>query len=204
MVLRSQSQALYSPRNPGHFGLALSRYAHFTSPIRRYADLLVHRSLIGALGLGEGGLEAGAEESFEELGERISNAERRSMAAERDAVDRFTAAFLAERVGATFVGHISGVTRFGLFITLEQSGADGLVPMSALSDDYYEHDEKLCALVGRNAGRVYRLGDEVETRLAEADPISGSLLLELLEDRGAVRPAPKRPGRKTGKRRRPR
>ena len=204
MVLRSQSQALYSPRNLGHFGLALRRYAHFTSPIRRYADLLVHRALIATLGLGEGGLEAGTEEGFEELGERISDAERRSMAAERDAVDRFTAAFLAERVGATFMGHISGVTRFGLFVTLEETGADGLVPMSSLSDDYYEHDEARCTLVGRNAGRVYRLGDEVETRLAEADPITGSLRLELLVESAAVRPAPKRQGRKAVKRRRPR
>ena len=140
----------------------------------------------------------------EDLGERISDAERRAMAAERDAVDRFTAAFLAERVGATFTGHISGVTRFGLFVTLEETGADGLVPMSALSDDYYEHDEARCALVGRNAGRVYRLGDEVETRLAEADPITGSLRLELLEESAAVSTAPKHRGRRAGKQRRPR
>jgi ribonuclease R len=202
VVLRSQSQAAYSPRNLGHFGLALGRYAHFTSPIRRYADLLVHRALIGALGLGEGGLEPGADEAFPELGERISDAERRATAAERDAVDRFTAAFLAERVGATFMGHISGVTRFGLFITLAESGADGLVPMSALSDDYYEHDEARHSLVGRGAGRVYRLGDEVEVRLAEADAITGGLRLELLEDRGRAPAAPKREKKAAGKRRR--
>ncbi len=184
VVLRAQSQALYAPHNLGHFGLALRRYAHFTSPIRRYADLLVHRALIEAHGLGEDGLGAAAAERFAEIGEHISVAERRAEAAERDAVDRFTAAFLAERLGSTFTGHVSGVTRFGLFVTLEETGADGLVPIGTLGQDYYDHDEARHSLVGRRHGEVFRLGDEVEVRLAEADPITGGLKLELLMDRG--------------------
>jgi len=182
LVLRSQSQAAYAPDNLGHFGLALPRYAHFTSPIRRYADLLVHRALIAGLGLGQGGLEAGAEAAFAERGRHISMTERRAQAAEREAVDRFTAAHLKARIGEVFAGRINGVTRFGLFVTLDGTGADGLVPISTLPDDYYDHLAAEHSLVGRRWGRRYRLGDRVGARLTEADPITGGLVLELLED----------------------
>jgi ribonuclease R len=179
VVLRSQAQAVYDPVNIGHFGLALRRYCHFTSPIRRYADLLVHRSLITALRLGEDGL-AGAGADLPRIAEHISGAERRAAAAERDAVDRFTAAYLAEQVGVVMPGRISGVTRFGLFVTLDESGADGLVPISTLPDDYYEHDEAGHRLVGRSSGLVYRLGDLVEARLLEANPLTGGIIFEIM------------------------
>lgn len=180
VVLRTQAQAQYDPDNIGHFGLALRRYCHFTSPIRRYSDLVVHRALIASLGLGAGGLghEPG---DFASLGEHLSATERRAAAAERDAVDRFTAAYLAERVGATFDGRITGVTRFGLFVTLTDSGGDGLVPVSSLPDDFYIHDERRHELAGRSTGRAFRLGDTVEVRLAEADPVTGGLILQLME-----------------------
>jgi ribonuclease R len=181
LVLRSQSQAVYSPANIGHFGLALTRYAHFTSPIRRYADLLVHRALIRGLGLGKDGLPPDVEGRFAEIGEHISATERRAATAERDAVDRFTAAFLHNKVGAIFAAAINGVTRFGLFVTLDDSGADGLVPMSLLPDDFYDHVEAKHALIGRRWGRVYRLGERVRVRLREAEPLTGGLILELIE-----------------------
>ncbi|NYZ11406.1 ribonuclease R [Azospirillum sp. RWY-5-1] len=185
IILRSQAQAAYAPDNIGHFGLALARYAHFTSPIRRYADLVVHRSLIRACGLGEGGLDDAEAARLNDTGEHVSKTERRSAAAERDAVDRYTAAFLADRVGATFSGRISGVSRFGLFVRLDESGADGLVPASTLPDDQYEHDEAGHALVGRREGRVFRLAAPVKVELAEADPLTGSTLFRLLTAEGA-------------------
>ena len=184
LVLRCQSQAVYSPKNIGHFGLALRRYAHFTSPIRRYADLLVHRGLIGALdlpGAAEDWLPPEAGARFEEIGAHISATERRAAVAERDALDRYTAAFLAERLGETFRGRVTGVTRFGLFVRLDEIRGDGLVPISSLPMDFYDHDEARHALVGRRWGRVFSLGDRVITRLVEAEPITGGLVLELLE-----------------------
>ena len=181
MILRAQAQAVYSPGNIGHFGLGLTHYAHFTSPIRRYADLLVHRALVAGLELGEGALPAGAESRFAEIGAHISMTERRAAAAERDAVDRFMAAFLQDRLGAVFSGAINGVTRFGLFVTLDETGADGLVPMSLLPDDYYDHIEAKHCLVGRRWGRTYRLGERISARLLEAEPITGGLILELVE-----------------------
>ncbi|MBK1695674.1 ribonuclease R [Rhodovibrio salinarum] len=181
MVLRCQSQAYYSPDNEGHFGLALDRYAHFTSPIRRYADLLVHRALIDALQLGEDGLRPGESDQFEEIGEHISATERRAQRAEYDAIDRFTAAFLKEQVGAQFQGRVGGVTRFGLFVTLTETGADGLVPINTLPNDFYKHEESRHRLVGERWGRVYRLGDKVRVRLTEADPITGGIVLEMVE-----------------------
>jgi ribonuclease R len=184
LVLRAQSQAVYSPENLGHFGLALPRYAHFTSPIRRYADLLVHRSLIRGLKLGPGGLTGGQEEKFEEIGQHISDTERRAAAAERDAVNRLTAAFLKDRVGADFVGRVNGVTRFGLFVTLEDTGADGLIPISTLPEDYYLHDEASHSLVGRRWGREYRLGQSLRVILNEADPLTGGIVLNLRDPDG--------------------
>lgn len=186
LVLRAQSQAAYAPRNIGHFGLALRRYAHFTSPIRRYADLLVHRALIAGLGLGDDGLPPEAAAGFEDAGLQISQTERRAQAAERDAVDRFTAAYLQDKIGALFAGRITGVTRFGLFVMLHDSGADGLVPISSLPDDYYDHDETHHCLVGRRWGRQYRLGEEVQVRLVEAEPVSGGLVVHLADDSEAA------------------
>jgi ribonuclease R len=185
VVLRSQAQAAYSPDNIGHFGLALRRYAHFTSPIRRYADLLVHRALVSALGAGSDGLPAGLGASFAEFGAHISATERRAAQAERDVVDRYTAAYLAGRIGASFAGRISGVTRFGLFVKLLETGADGLVPVRALPADFYHHDERHHRLVGKRHRRVFTLGDSVEVRLAEADVVTGGLILALQTEAAA-------------------
>ena len=188
LVLRSQAQAVYSPANLGHFGLALRRYAHFTSPIRRYSDLLVHRALIAGYKFGAGGLPPTEAKSFAAAGEHISMTERRAAAAERSAADRYIAAFLAERVGASFAARVNGVTRAGLFITLAETGADGLIPMRSLGDDYYVHDEAHHRLVGRRTGRTFTLGDPLVARLAEANPVTGSLLFAL-EPEEAARPA---------------
>ncbi len=185
LVLRAQSQAVYSPDNLGHFGLALTHYAHFTSPIRRYADLLVHRALIAGLKLGEGALPPDSEGRFAESGEHISATERRASAAERDALDRLTAAFLQGRIGAILGGRINGVTRFGLFVTLDESGADGLIPISQLPDDFYVHDPNSHSLVGRRWGRTYRLGERVSVRLREANPLTGGVILDLIEGEDA-------------------
>ncbi len=190
LVLRCQSQARYAPENLGHFGLALQRYAHFTSPIRRYSDLLVHRALIHGWHLGAGGLAKGEAERFEEWGQQISMTERRSATAERDAVDRFTALFLAGEVGTLKPGRVASVTRFGLFVRLLESGADGLVPISTLPEDYYVHDEKRHALVGRRWGREYHLGESCLVRIREADALTGSLTLEMVEGEDKPGPSP--------------
>jgi ribonuclease R len=190
LVLRSQSQAVYSPDNIGHFGLALARYCHFTSPIRRYADLLVHRALISGCQLGDGGLPPEAGMRFESIGEHVSTTERRAAAAERDASDRFVAAFLADRLGEILMGRVTGVTRFGLFVRLDETGADGLVPISTLPSDFYDHDERNHALVGRRWGRSYRLGERVAVRLIQAEALTGGLLLELIEGGNEARPLP--------------
>jgi ribonuclease R len=182
VVLRTQMQAIYDTDNIGHFGLNLDRYAHFTSPIRRYADLIVHRGLIRALGLGDDGLSETDVVRMKDTAERITMAERRAMAAERDATNRYVAAFLAERVGAEFEGRITGVTRFGLFVRLAETGADGLVPISSLGGEYYHHDEKAHALIGERSGATWRLGREVDVRLKEATPITGGLLFEMLSE----------------------
>ena len=195
LVLRSQAQAVYSPTNLGHFGLALRRYAHFTSPIRRYSDLLVHRALIAGHRFGGGASEPVDAKDFAATGEHISMTERRAAAAERSAVDRYTAAFLAERVGASFAGRVTGVTRAGLFVGLNETGADGLVPMRTLPADYYDHDEKQHRLVGRRWGRIYRLGDELSVRLVEANTVTGSLLFALAHQEDAAFP-PRRRGRR--------
>jgi ribonuclease R len=195
LVLRSQAQALYSPMNIGHFGLALRRYAHFTSPIRRYADLLVHRGLIAALSLPGSESEPVSGKDLAVLGELVSNAERRAAAAERSATDRYTAAFLADRVGASFAARINGVTRAGLFVTLADTGADGLILMRSLPGDYYDHDEAHHRLIGRRTRRSFTLGDTVEVRLAEADVVTGSLRFDLLEAEPPPRADPRHPAR---------
>ena len=193
VVLRSQSQAVYSPENIGHFGLNLQRYAHFTSPIRRYADLIVHRALIRALKLGDDGLPDSDIARLEATAEHITATERRAMAAEREATERYVAAFLADRVGAEFEGRITGVTRFGLFIRLNETGADGLAPVSTLGDEYFIHDERLHALVGERTGARWPLGKPVTVRLKEAVPLTGGLLFEMLSDPDPHDPSLPRP-----------
>ncbi len=180
IVLRSQSQAQYAAENAGHFGLHLARYAHFTSPIRRYADLVVHRSLIRALGLGEGGLADAEGPKLGDIAQAISEAERRAMAAERETTDRMVAAYLADRVGAEFEARISGVTRAGLFVRLRETGADGFVPAATIGNDYYRHHEDAHALIGDRTGETYRLGDQVSVRLVEVIPSAGALRFEML------------------------
>jgi ribonuclease R len=182
MMLRSQSQAVYSAENIGHFGLALAKYAHFTSPIRRYADLIVHRGLVRACKLGDDGLTEHEIENLDEIADHISTTERRSAAAEREAMDRFITLFMADRVGATFAARISGVARFGLFARLDETGADGIIPMNTLPDDYYIHDEKRQALIGRRTKRTYQLAQPVLVRLTQADRLTGSMALALVED----------------------
>lgn len=232
VILRCQSQAIYSPENVGHFGLALDKYAHFTSPIRRYADLLVHRSLIKAFDLGAGGLSDEEEVTLEEKCDHISQTERTSAEAERSSVDRFTAKWMSERIGEEFKGRINGVTRFGMFVTLDENGADGLVPIRTLPTDYYVHDEQQHALIGKRTGRIYRLGASLTIRIVEADGFTGSSLFEVVGKESADlpgikfknannalrkegkpnnsgkyknkrdRPGPKKPGKKGGSKRR--
>jgi ribonuclease R len=186
-TLRSMTQAFYSPQNFGHFGLALTQYAHFTSPIRRYADLIVHRALIKAHGWGKDGLSNEDEEMLEQTAITISQAERRSMMAERDTNDRYLAAYLSDRIGAEFPGRISGIARFGVFVKLDESGADGLVPMRSLGQEYFRHDAEANTLTGADTGTMITLGQRVLVRLAEATPITGGLLLEILEIEGQAR-----------------
>ena len=201
LILRSQSKAVYSLDNAGHFGLALQRYCHFTSPIRRYPDILVHRALIAANGLGAGGLPEEAADRFDELGEKTSMTERRAEAAEREAKDRYVTAFLSDRVGARFGGRITGVTRFGLFVTLDKIGADGLIPIRTLPHDYYDHDETEHRLIGRDSGLTYTLGETVQIELREANVDTGGLVFEMIEG-GAQLQRDKRPSSKHRQKRR--
>jgi ribonuclease R len=204
LVLRSQAQAQYSPENLGHFGLALRRYAHFTSPIRRYSDVLVHRGLIKALALGDDGLADAEAARMRQLGEHISMTERRAQVAERDAIDRYTALYLSSQVGGDFAGRISGVSRFGLFIALDDTGADGLIPISTLGADFFEHDERHHRLVGRKTRISYQLGQPVHVRLADADPVKGGLVFQLLQaERSDGRPERPLKPRREGPRRKP-
>jgi ribonuclease R len=180
-LLRGQSQAAYAPDNIGHFGLALPRYAHFTSPIRRYADLLVHRALVRGLRLGSDGLTEDEATRLPEIGEHITATERRAAAAERDAVERYLAAYMAHRIGDVFPAAISGVTRFGLFVTLEAIGATGIVPLASLPDDRWLQDLPRHALAGQRTGLRFALGQAVEVRLAEAVPRTGGLVFHLMQ-----------------------
>ena len=195
VVLRSQAQAEYRPGNLGHFGLNLRRYAHFTSPIRRYADLIVHRALVSAFRLGEGGLSDAERAKLDRIAEAISHSERKAMSAERETVERLIAMHLAERVGEAFQGRISGVTRFGLFVKLNGTGADGFVPAAKLGRDFYRHVENAHALVGERTGESFRLGDKVDVRLVEANPAAGALRFDMLSD-GRFSPALAKAGRK--------
>jgi ribonuclease R len=178
-ILRTQTQAYYGPENHGHFGLALGSYAHFTSPIRRYADLIVHRSLVRSYGLGDGGLSDQEAEAMEVTGELISQLERRAMEAERDTIDRYVAAYLSERVGDLVDCRITGVQPFGFFATVEGLGGDGLVPVSTLGTDYFRYDETSHRLVGDDTGVEFASGQRLKLRLVEANPVSGGLRFEL-------------------------
>jgi ribonuclease R len=180
-LLRTQMQARYGPERLGHFGLALATYAHFTSPIRRYADLLVHRALVSAYRLGDGGLPPGEDDRFEQIGEQISMLERRAMEAERETVDRYVAAFLADRVGQLVECRITGVQPFGFFAMVEDLGGDGLVLARDLGREYFRYDEGSRQLVGDETGETYRIGQRLTLRLAEANLVSGSLRFELPE-----------------------
>ena len=182
VILRAQRQAVYSPDNLGHFGLNLARYAHFTSPIRRYADLIVHRALVTACGLGAGGQSEAEKSALSEIAQSISDLERRSMAAERDASDRFLSDFLAGRIGAEFEARIRGVTRFGLFVMLEETGADGFVPMRTLGSERFRFEEAQNAVVGERSGARFFLGQAVTVRLAEATPLQGGLRFDMISE----------------------
>src|SRR6185437_1016866 len=191
IVLRSQAQAIYSNQNIGHFGLAL----------RRYADLIVHRALIRSWKLGDDGLDDSALPRLPEIGEHISMTERQAAEAERESIDRYTAAYLSDRIGAIFSGRVSGVARFGLFVRLDETGADGIVPVSSLPGDYYVHEEAKHRLIGRNTGRVYRLADRVTVKLLEADGMTGSTVFRLMSDSGEELPNQRRQTRFKSRRR---
>lgn len=180
-TLRSLTQAYYGPQHIGHFGLALRSYAHFTSPIRRYADLIVHRSLITAHKWGKDGLRIEDLDTLDETGAHISDTERRSMMAERDTTDRYLAAYLSERVGNEMTGRISGIARFGAFVKLDETGADGLLPMRSLGREYFHHDADANTLTGSDTGMIIGIGQRVKVRLSEVVPITGGIALELLE-----------------------
>ncbi|MFN3846797.1 MAG: ribonuclease R [Paracoccaceae bacterium] len=195
-TLRSMTQAYYHPQNFGHFGLALQNYAHFTSPIRRYSDLIVHRALIAGHGWGKDGLSVQDVESLEETAKLISDTERRSMAAERDTTDRYLAAYLSDRVGAEFSGRISGVQRFGLFAKLDETGADGLIPIRSVGREFFHYDQDSQTLTGADTGMTIGIGQRVTVRLAEATPVTGGITLDLLTIEGGTLPkSPQRRGR---------
>ncbi|WP_108836928.1 ribonuclease R [Tateyamaria sp. Alg231-49] len=204
-TLRSMTQAYYGPANFGHFGLALKNYAHFTSPIRRYADLIVHRALISAHGWGNDGLRAEDADTLEKTGTHISDTERRSMAAERDTTDRYLAAYLSERVGDEMEGRVAGIAKFGVFVKLDDSGADGLVPMRAIGAEYFHFDREAGTLMGADTGLTISVGQRATVRLAEAVPVTGGIALELLAldgqslPKGRTSPAGRSPRRKAVK-----
>ena len=194
-TLRAMTQAYYAPQNFGHFGLALQAYAHFTSPIRRYADLIVHRALITAHGWGKDGLSPAEIEQLENTAQHISETERRSMMAERDTNDRYLAAFLSERLGEDFTGRISGVAKFGVFVRLDETGADGLIPVRSLGREYFHFDREAGTLMGSDTGLTIGLGQRVTVRLAEAAPVSGGIALDLVSIEGEQMPKGGRSGR---------
>ncbi|GAB5436102.1 ribonuclease R [Falsiruegeria mediterranea] len=199
-TLRSMAQAYYSPENFGHFGLALRNYAHFTSPIRRYADLIVHRALIKAHGWGDDGLQPDEIDRLEDTATHISDTERRSMMAERDTTDRYLAAYLSERVGNEFSGRISGMARFGAFVKMDETGADGLVPVRSLGREFFHFDREAGTLMGSDTGMVLSIGQRVTVRLAQATPVTGGLELELLSVEDKAMPKPVSPAGRTQRR----
>lgn len=197
-TLRSMTQAYYNPENFGHFGLALQAYAHFTSPIRRYADLIVHRALVAAHGWGNDGLSGEDVDRLADTAKVISDTERRSMAAERDTTDRYLAAFLADRIGAEMTGRIAGIAKFGVFVKLDETGADGMVPMRNLGAEYFVHDPDTQTLTGSDTGLTIRLGQRVTVTLVEAAPVTGGLIVEILTLEGKPLPRGGSAGRGRG------
>lgn len=200
-TLRSMAQAYYNPENFGHFGLALRNYAHFTSPIRRYADLIVHRALITAHGWGDDGLTEDEIARLDETATHISDTERRSMMAERDTTDRYLAAYLSERVGNEFSGRISGIARFGAFVKMDETGADGLVPVRSLGREFFHFDREAGTLMGSDTGLIIAIGQRVTVRLTEATPVTGGLELELLSIDDQALPRGGGPAKRGGARR---
>ncbi|MGI9354959.1 MAG: ribonuclease R, partial [Rhizobiaceae bacterium] len=198
VILRSQSQAEYNPVNIGHFGLNLKKYAHFTSPIRRYADLIVHRALVTSLKLGEDELSTEDEERLDIIAQEISDTERRAMMAERQTVDRLIATHLADKIGAKFAARINGVTRAGLFVTLAQTGADGFIPISHLGDDYYIYDETTHSVTAERSRETFQMGDQVEVRLVEAAPVAGALRFEMISEGREAKELPRAKRSKAG------
>lgn len=199
-TLRSMTQAYYSPENFGHFGLALAHYAHFTSPIRRYADLIVHRALISSHKWGEDGLAPDEIERLEATSTHISDTERRSMMAERDTTDRYLAAYLAERVGNEFTGRINGIARFGVFVKLDETGADGLIPIRSLGREFFHFDREAGTLMGSETGLTLSIGQRATVRLSEAVPVTGGIALELLDLEGKALPRAPSPAGRTARR----
>ncbi len=196
VVLRSQAQAEYAAENYGHFGLNLRRYSHFTSPIRRYADLIVHRALVRAGNLGDGALPPEMDlAALLELATSISAAERRAMKAERETIDRLIAHFMADKIGVSFEGRIAGVTRAGLFVKLDHTGADGFIPARTVGNEYFRFHEERHALIGDTTGESYRLGDRVAVKLVEAAPVAGALRFELLSEGSYDKAQQRRPGK---------
>lgn len=172
MVLRSMNQAVYSPENLGHFGLAFDAYAHFTSPIRRYPDLIVHRLLKAGLNKEDKNISGGVlygPGSLSEISEHSSMTERRADEATRDVTGALKCAYMKQHIGEIFEGVISGVTNFGFFVTLNTMPVDGLVHVSNLMDDYYHYDSGSQTLVGERRRRVFRLGDALKVRLTRVD-----------------------------------
>lgn len=196
-TLRSMTQAYYNPENFGHFGLALRNYAHFTSPIRRYSDLIVHRALVSAHGWGKDGLDPHEIGQLEDTAQHISETERRSMMAERDTTDRYLAAFMSDRVGAELPGRISGIAKFGVFVRLDETGADGMIPIRNLGAEFFHFDAETQTLMGADTGIVISIGQRVQVKLVEAAPVTGGLLVDLIQIDG--RTMPKGPVRRSGK-----
>jgi ribonuclease R len=196
-TLRSMTQAYYNPDNFGHFGLALKSYAHFTSPIRRYADLIVHRALVSSHGWGNDGLSPWDREHLAETAKQISDTERRSMVAERDTTDRYLAAFLSERMGAELHGRVAGIAKFGIFVKLDETGADALVPIRTLGAEYFDFDTESQTLMGSKSGTIIGLGQRAVVKLAEAAPVTGGLTADLISL--DERTMPRGPSRGRGK-----
>lgn len=175
LVLRAQMQAYYAADNGGHFGLNLTAYTHFTSPIRRYSDLLVHRALIHACNLGD--VPVPDRSRMPAIAQHISTTERKAMMAERDTMQRYRALYMQKHVGEYFTAYISGLCNAGLFLTLPDTGAEGFLQREELPRDFYQYDPKTMQLIGQRTKTVYRIGQEVAVQLLQVVPETGELRL---------------------------